>query len=53
MDAAHLSTILYPLIAIPTAIGFAIIGLKASDLPWGSLGYVNILPRWRSPPCRC
>ncbi|MDX3909307.1 MAG: sulfite exporter TauE/SafE family protein [Sphingobium sp.] len=30
------------LIAIPSAIGFAIIGLGAKDLPWGSLGYVNI-----------
>ena len=30
------------LIAIPSAIGFAIIGLGAADLPWGSLGYVNV-----------
>ncbi|MGV3770033.1 MAG: sulfite exporter TauE/SafE family protein [Sphingobium phenoxybenzoativorans] len=30
------------LIAIPSAIGFAIIGLKEGGLPWGSLGYVNI-----------
>lgn len=30
------------LIAIPSAIGFAIIGLGAKDLPWGSLGYVNV-----------
>ncbi|KKW93979.1 MULTISPECIES: sulfite exporter TauE/SafE family protein [Sphingobium] len=30
------------LIAIPSAIGFALIGLKESGLPWGSLGYVNI-----------
>ena len=30
------------LIAVPTAIGFAIIGLKAHDLPWGSLGYINL-----------
>ncbi|BBF67989.1 MULTISPECIES: sulfite exporter TauE/SafE family protein [Sphingomonadaceae] len=30
------------LIAIPTTIGFAIIGLKEGGLPWGSLGYINI-----------
>ena len=31
------------LIAVPSAIGFAIIGLSApAALPWGSLGYVNI-----------
>ena len=30
------------LIAIPTTIGFAIIGLKELGLPWGSLGYINI-----------
>ncbi|AEG50250.1 protein of unknown function DUF81 [Sphingobium chlorophenolicum L-1] len=30
------------LIAIPSAIGFALIGLKETGLPWGSLGYVNI-----------
>ena len=30
------------LIAIPSAIGFALIGLKESGLPWGSLGYVNL-----------
>jgi uncharacterized membrane protein YfcA len=30
------------LIAIPTAIGFALIGLKESGLPWGSIGYVNM-----------
>ncbi|APL95343.1 UPF0721 transmembrane protein [Sphingobium sp. TA15] len=30
------------LIAIPSAIGFALIGLKEGGLPWGSLGYVNI-----------
>lgn len=30
------------LIAIPSAIGFAIIGLGKSGLPWGSLGYVNM-----------
>ncbi len=30
------------LIAVPSAIGFAIIGLKEPGLPWGSLGYINI-----------
>nr|WP_089214022.1 sulfite exporter TauE/SafE family protein [Sphingopyxis indica] len=30
------------LIAIPSAIGFAIIGLKEHGLPWGSLGFVNL-----------
>ncbi|MET0371092.1 MAG: sulfite exporter TauE/SafE family protein [Sphingobium sp.] len=30
------------LIAIPTAIGFVLIGLKEGGLPWGSLGYVNV-----------
>ncbi|MPT47309.1 MAG: sulfite exporter TauE/SafE family protein [Sphingobium sp.] len=30
------------LIAVPSAIGFAIIGLGKPELPWGSLGYVNI-----------
>jgi uncharacterized membrane protein YfcA len=30
------------LIAIPSAIGFAIIGFSKSGLPWGSLGYVNL-----------
>lgn len=30
------------LIAIPSAIGFAIIGLRADGLPWGSFGYINI-----------
>jgi uncharacterized membrane protein YfcA len=30
------------LIAIPSAVGFAIIGLRESGLPWGSLGYVNM-----------
>lgn len=30
------------LIAIPTTIGFAIIGLQETGLPWGSLGYINI-----------
>lgn len=29
------------LIAVPSAIGFALIGLKEHGLPWGSLGYVN------------
>lgn len=30
------------LIAVPSAIGFALIGLGAPGLPWGSLGYVNL-----------
>jgi uncharacterized membrane protein YfcA len=30
------------LIAIPTAIGFAIIGFGQPGLPWGSIGYVNV-----------
>lgn len=30
------------LIAIPSAIGFAIIGFGEAGLPWGSLGFVNI-----------
>jgi len=30
------------LIAIPSAIGFALIGLREPGLPWGSLGYVNL-----------
>jgi uncharacterized protein len=30
------------LIAIPSAIGFALIGLKQTGLPWGSLGYINL-----------
>jgi uncharacterized membrane protein YfcA len=30
------------LIAVPSAIGFAIIGLKEPGLPWGSLGYINL-----------
>jgi len=30
------------LIAVPSAIGFAIIGLREGGLPWGSLGYVNV-----------
>ncbi|HTX49085.1 MAG TPA: sulfite exporter TauE/SafE family protein [Caulobacteraceae bacterium] len=29
-------------IAVPTAIGFAIIGFGHSGLPWGSIGYVNL-----------
>ena len=29
-------------IAIPTAIGFAIIGFGRAGLPWGSIGYVNL-----------
>jgi uncharacterized protein len=29
-------------IAIPTAIGFAIIGFGHGGLPWGSVGYVNL-----------
>ena len=29
-------------IAIPTAIGFAIIGFGHAGLPWGSIGYVNL-----------
>jgi len=29
-------------IAIPTAIGFAIIGFARAGLPWGSIGYVNL-----------
>jgi uncharacterized protein len=29
-------------IAIPTAIGFAIIGFHKTGLPWGSLGYINL-----------
>lgn len=29
------------LIAVPSAIGFAIIGLHEHGLPWGSLGFVN------------
>jgi uncharacterized membrane protein YfcA len=31
-----------PFIAVPAAIGFAIVGLGAQGLPWGSLGYVNV-----------
>lgn len=30
------------LIAIPSAIGFVLIGLREPGLPWGSLGYVNV-----------
>ena len=30
------------LIAVPTAIGFAIIGYGHAGLPWGSLGYINL-----------
>ena len=30
------------LIAVPSAIGFAIIGFGQKGLPWGSLGYVNL-----------
>lgn len=30
------------LIAIPSAIGFAIIGFREAGLPWGSLGFVNV-----------
>ncbi|HVN00714.1 MAG TPA: sulfite exporter TauE/SafE family protein [Caulobacteraceae bacterium] len=30
------------LIALPTAIGFAIIGYGHAGLPWGSIGYVNL-----------
>jgi uncharacterized protein len=30
------------LIAVPTTIGFAVIGLGLKGLPWGSLGYVNL-----------
>ena len=30
------------LIAIPSTIGFVLIGLGQKGLPWGSLGYVNI-----------
>jgi uncharacterized membrane protein YfcA len=30
------------LIAIPSAIGFAFIGMKEAGLPWGSVGYVNL-----------
>jgi len=30
------------LIAIPSAIGFALIGFRKTGLPWGSLGFVNL-----------
>ncbi|MCJ2182753.1 sulfite exporter TauE/SafE family protein [Novosphingobium sp. 1949] len=30
------------LIAVPSTIGFAIIGLKEHGLPWGSVGFVNL-----------
>lgn len=30
------------LIAVPSAIGFALIGLRETGLPWGSLGFVNV-----------
>ncbi|WCT73813.1 sulfite exporter TauE/SafE family protein [Sphingomonas naphthae] len=30
------------LIAIPTTLGFAIIGFGEAGLPWGSLGYINV-----------
>jgi len=30
------------LIAVPSAIGFAIIGYSKPELPWGSVGYVNM-----------
>jgi uncharacterized membrane protein YfcA len=30
------------IIALPSAIGFMIIGFRAQDLPWGSLGFVNL-----------
>jgi len=30
------------LIAIPSAIGFALIGMHEPGLPWGSLGFVNL-----------
>ena len=30
------------LIAIPSAVGFALIGFGESGLPWGSVGYVNL-----------
>jgi uncharacterized protein len=29
-------------IAVPTAIGFGLIGFGRSGLPWGSIGYVNV-----------
>src|SRR5471030_1753187 len=30
------------LIAVPTAIGFAMIGYSHTGLPWGSIGYINV-----------
>jgi uncharacterized membrane protein YfcA len=30
------------LIAVPTAVGFAIIGFGRAGLPWGSIGYLNV-----------
>jgi uncharacterized membrane protein YfcA len=30
------------MIAIPSSIGFALIGLSKKGLPWGSIGYVNV-----------
>jgi uncharacterized membrane protein YfcA len=30
------------LIALPTALGFAVIGWGHAGLPWGSVGYVNV-----------
>lgn len=30
------------IIAVPGTLGFALIGLGEPDLPWGSLGYVNV-----------
>lgn len=30
------------LVAVPTAVGFGIIGFGHRGLPWGSLGYVNV-----------
>lgn len=30
------------LIAVPSAVGFAVIGFREPGLPWGSLGYVNL-----------
>jgi len=30
------------IIAVPASIGFLVIGMGEPDLPWGSLGYVNV-----------
>lgn len=30
------------IIAVPAAVGFAVIGFDKSGIPWGSLGYVNL-----------